>query len=552
MAEEPGDSDESPDDVPPSSSDSDASQPGDDADEVPADDSDAGEPDADESDADESDADESDADESDADRSPTDADDEDADATGAETTESGDGDDLTPAIRQVSDDGDVVADDAPIPAVREVGDVDPDDEDAAAGAGDADDADSRTEVEYDASEAEELFSIPDPADADDGDDLTPAVREIPVDAESGEGDDGPALEDAYPGRGEIETPPARDDHEPDGADAADGEPGHEPADDGYETVDDDMDAPLAGEAAREAADAPASDGGYADEVGGGNEYGHTHEEVYDDDVYEDEEWEPEGAPDDEEMPLADHIEEMVRRLGVVVVVMAVVSGVVFPFAEELINFLWFSYLPGELVQCPGEATTAAASTENPGPPYCARVYHPLGLILARLKVATLVGFIVALPVFVYETYLFMRPGLYPHERRYYLASVPTSTVLAAVGVAFAHFLVIPAIFTYFLRYSEEAAGIAFGLTETFDLMVLLMGGFALVFQIPLFIMLALMMDLVTRKWLHDRRLLFWGAFAGIAFLFSPDPTGMAPIIVAVTMIVLFEGTLYLAKWTGRG
>jgi sec-independent protein translocase protein TatC len=291
------------------------------------------------------------------------------------------------------------------------------------------------------------------------------------------------------------------------------------------------------------ADAPASDGGYADE----NDPYATYED------YElgggDDEPAFEGAPDDREMPLADHIEEMVKRLGVVVIVMAVVSGIVFPFGTDLINFLWYSYLPGAVEQCPGAAATA--QNLGPGDAACPRVYHPLAVILARLKVATLAGFLVALPVFVYETYLFMRPGLYPKERRYYLASVPTSLVLAAVGVAFAHFLVIPAIFTYFVYYSDSATTIAFGLTETFDLMILLMGGFAIVFQIPLFIMLALMMGLVTRQWMADRRLIFWGVYAGLAFLFSPDPTGMAPIIVAATMITLHEGTLLLAKWTGR-
>lgn len=241
---------------------------------------------------------------------------------------------------------------------------------------------------------------------------------------------------------------------------------------------------------------------------------------------------PSAPLDDQEMPLSDHIEEMVRRLGIVLVLMAIVSGIVFPFGDRIINFMWYAILP---------ETTAAAP----------RLYEPLALILARLKVSTLAGFVVALPMFVYQTYRFMRPGLYPKERRYYLAAVPTSLVLATVGVLFAFYLILPAIFTYFLTYTEPVAGIAFSLTDTFGLMVLLMGSFAIIFQIPLFIMLAIMMGLTTRVWLTNRRLYFWGAFAGIAFLFSPDPTGMAPILVAVTMIVLFEGTLLLLKWTGN-
>ncbi|EMA40781.1 twin-arginine translocase subunit TatC [Halococcus hamelinensis] len=249
-----------------------------------------------------------------------------------------------------------------------------------------------------------------------------------------------------------------------------------------------------------------------------------------------------NAPlDDAEMPLADHIEEMIKRLGVVLVAMALVSGVVFLVADDLINFIWYSLLPGSAQLCPDAPADVAA---------CPRVYDPLGLILARLKVSTLAGFVVALPLFVYETYAFMRPGLYPRERRYYIAAVPTSLVLAVVGVGFAFLVVLPVIFTYFLSYSEAAANIAFGLTETFGLMTLLMGFFALVFQIPLFVMLAIMMGITTRAWLANKRLYFWGTFIGIAFLFSPDPTGMAPIIVAATMITLFEGTLLLLRWTG--
>jgi len=243
----------------------------------------------------------------------------------------------------------------------------------------------------------------------------------------------------------------------------------------------------------------------------------------------------EGPKSDEELPLADHIEEMVRRLAVVLVLGGVVALAVFPVADQAINFLWNSHIPG-------------AQTITDRRP---RLYGPLELLVTELKVSALAGFVVGLPVAVYETYLFMRPGLFPRERRYYLAAVPTSLILALIGVAFAHFVVLPAIFAYFTAYTTGTAVVAFGLKETFSLILILMGYMALVFQIPLFIMLAIMMNLTTRAWLEQRRLLFWGGFLGVAFLISPDPTGMAPIIVAATMITLFEGTLALLRWTGN-
>lgn len=248
-------------------------------------------------------------------------------------------------------------------------------------------------------------------------------------------------------------------------------------------------------------------------------------------------------PDDVEMPLTDHIEEMLGRVVIVAVIGGLATLLAFPFAGDVVTTMWYDIHPGS-------TSTCVPDPEADGciPPH---VYGPLDLLLTEIKVAALAGIVVALPVFVYQTYQFMRPGLYPHERRYYLASIPTSLVLALVGMAFAYFAILPLLFSYFLFYSEGSADIHFALVETFDIMLMLMTVLAIVFQIPLFIMLAIMMGVTTREWLEDRRIYFWIAFGGIAFIFSPDPTGMAPVMVGVTMVVLFEGTLLLLRWTGR-
>tara|TARA_A100001037_G_scaffold306085_1_gene349119 strand:+ start:35928 stop:36866 length:939 start_codon:yes stop_codon:yes gene_type:complete len=239
-----------------------------------------------------------------------------------------------------------------------------------------------------------------------------------------------------------------------------------------------------------------------------------------------------GPRDDRELPIVDHIGELIKRLAIVAGVAGLVSVITFPFADGIINFLWDSILPVSDVTRP-------------------RLYGILELKFTEFKVASLVGLIIALPIGVWQTYAFMRPGLYEHERRYYLAAIPTSLVLAIVGVSFAYFIVLPIIFTYFLYYSEGIATIGFGLGQTFNLILVLMGYLAIVFQIPIFVMLALLMGIVTRRWLIKRRILFWGGFLGLSFIFSPDPTGMAPLIVAFTMVILFEGTLLLAKWAGK-
>ncbi|WP_050033276.1 twin-arginine translocase subunit TatC [Halorubrum halophilum] len=289
-------------------------------------------------------------------------------------------------------------------------------------------------------------------------------------------------------------------------DASEDDAGEDTGDaDNADTEDDEADAPT------------AEDGGIAGGAAAGS----------------DEEFSGLEAPEtDEEMPLAAHIEEMMRRLAVVFAIGGLATLVVVTESTDLINYFWSYHIPAPMENRP-------------------RLYGPLELPLTRLKVAGLAGVVVGLPAFVYQTYRFMKPGLYDNERRYYLAAVPTSLILGGVGIAFAHFLVLPAIFSYFTTYTSDAATIAFGLAETFNLIVIMLAFMAIVFQIPLFIMLAIMMNLVTRQWLEAKRLIFWGSFLGIAFLFSPDPTGMAPIIVTLTMIVLYEGTLAVLRWTGN-
>jgi sec-independent protein translocase protein TatC len=366
-------------------------------------------------------------------------------------------------------------------------------------------------------------------EADGGPDAEQSETEESNTDEADDGDDAPEFTNVE-GLG-PDTGDDSDDGESDGdADESDGD-ADESADRGRMFEDYDPDAPP------EESTAPAAHGPV--EATPGQSPQSTRDDTEDEGMLG-------GGPDsDQEMPLAAHIEEMMKRLSVVFLVGGAVALTLLglgqlsdqvPTAVDLIDILWNNAIPG------------APEIEGRRP----RVYGPMELILTELKVTALAGLLVALPVFVYETYLFMRPGLYPQERRYYISAIPTSLILGAIGMAFSHFVIIPAIMRYFTLYTDEnVATVAYGLESTFSLILVLMGYMAIIFQIPLFIMLAIMMGIVTRQWLEDKRLLFWGGFLTIAFLVNPDPTGMTPFIIAATMIVLYEGTLAMLRWTGN-
>ncbi|MDY7080834.1 MAG: twin-arginine translocase subunit TatC, partial [Halobacteria archaeon] len=159
-------------------------------------------------------------------------------------------------------------------------------------------------------------------------------------------------------------------------------------------------------------------------------------------------------------------------------------------------------------------------------------------------------------VLVYESFQFMKPGLYPHERRYFLAVVPVSVMLVAAGLAFSYLFALPLLFGYFLSYSQAVATTGLGLVETFDLIIMTSLAFGIVFQIPLLMYLAMKMKVASRRWFESKRVYVWGGIITVATIVtrSLDPTGDAGFLIAATMILLFESTLayfrFLAKIRG--
>ncbi|MFP4632257.1 MAG: twin-arginine translocase subunit TatC [Halobacteriota archaeon] len=225
---------------------------------------------------------------------------------------------------------------------------------------------------------------------------------------------------------------------------------------------------------------------------------------------------------DEEMPLSAHIEELAKRLLVVILATTAVMVVAFVYSDWLLDVIWYQFFDF--------------------PP---RVYQPFAEILTRLRLSAMLGLALAVPLLVYEAFEFMKPGLYPSEQRYFLSVVPVSVVLMSLGMAFSFTFALPVLFRYFIFYSEDVATAGLGLVETFNLIVLVSLAFGVVFQVPLLMVFAVKMEVASRRWFDEHRIYVWGGCITVAALFAGtlDPTGVAGLMVALTMILLFEGTV---------
>ena len=150
-----------------------------------------------------------------------------------------------------------------------------------------------------------------------------------------------------------------------------------------------------------------------------------------------------------------------------------------------------------------------------------------GAFLFHLKISILAGFIVSAPMWFYQIWRFVAPGLYKSERRLVIPFVFTTSFFFFMGVTFCYVLVMPFAFDFFLSYSMEVGGrhLLPDITledylTTFTKIIL---AFGIVFQTPIFLGFLSWVGVIThRSLINQWRWATVGSFVIAAFLTPPD------------------------------
>lgn len=238
----------------------------------------------------------------------------------------------------------------------------------------------------------------------------------------------------------------------------------------------------------------------------------------------------EGPIGDEELPILEHLMELRRRLIHILIPFGIATVLIFPFSNISLRLLLFHNLfPEEMALF---------------------VYSPMEWLSVRLLFSSLVALSVTIPLAIYEVFAFIRPGLYPSERKFFLMTVIPSLCSYGIGALFAYLFVLPVIFGYLIAYSGDIAQVAYSIKRIFSLILYTAVGFGLIFQIPFMMVLAVKLRIVTYSWLRDKRFVVYGLIIGIAFFIIADPTGIS-MIMAVLSIALFELGLLITRYIGR-
>ena len=232
-----------------------------------------------------------------------------------------------------------------------------------------------------------------------------------------------------------------------------------------------------------------------------------------------------GPPEDVDMELTEHIAELRKRLTRIVIALVAGLVVVFNFSDKIIRELWDYLFHTHIAMV---------------------AFSPTEWIMARLAVSLVISFTVLYPYIMYELYLFAKPGLYEHERRFVKIFLPFSYVLFLTGAALAIFVVLPRMYSLFVRGylgARPFLSVKRTLYSTFKVAL----AFGLAFQIPVLVAIAARLGIVNSKWLKDKRLIVYIAVFLLATNVTLDFTGISQLIVLSVVVVMYEVSILIAK-----
>ncbi|TVZ77266.1 twin-arginine translocase subunit TatC [Streptomyces sp. BK340] len=246
---------------------------------------------------------------------------------------------------------------------------------------------------------------------------------------------------------------------------------------------------------------------------------------------------PEGR-----MPLAKHLRELRNRLAKAILAILVVTVAAAFAYKGIVNVVTRPVL--DSVGCP---TSFADLAKQPADTACARITINglLAPFTLALKVSLMAGFVLASPVWLYQLWAFVAPGLHGHERKYAYAFVGAGVPLFFGGALLAY-KVLPSTAKVLIGFTPHRVENLLPLDDLLDLVTRMVVVFGLSFEMPL---LLVMLNLTGV--LRGRRMLGWwrGMIVGITVFSavatpSTDPLTMlalaSPIWVLYFAAVVFS------------
>jgi len=239
-------------------------------------------------------------------------------------------------------------------------------------------------------------------------------------------------------------------------------------------------------------------------------------------------------PSGDEMPFLDHLEELRWRLLWSLLAVVVGAGVGFLLVMKL-NVL------GILID-PIEPFLHGSRL---------KYLSPTDPFFITVKLAIVVGLLLASPVLIYQVWAFFGPALLPHEKRVIVPALYMGLVLFGLGVWSAYTVVLPMTLKFTMGFQTEALEQAITIGPYLDVVTRVLLAFGTVFELPVVILILSALGLVTPEFLASKRKHAILIITVVASLLTPGDVITLTLMMMVPLVFLYEFSIVLSRMVTR-
>jgi sec-independent protein translocase protein TatC len=236
-----------------------------------------------------------------------------------------------------------------------------------------------------------------------------------------------------------------------------------------------------------------------------------------------------ASENDGRMTVVEHLAELRRRIIISLIAVTLAAIVCFIFSESIIKFFVTYYKDATQ----GEKTQLI-------------FLGPLDAFITRLKVATYGGIIVAVPVWLWELWRFVTPGLHPREKRYAVPFLLTSLALFGLG-GYVAFVTLPRALDFLLNVGGSELEPLLTADRYLSLVSLMVLAFGLAFEFPVVLTFLLVARIIETAQLRRWRR---GAIVVIvifAAVITPSQDPYSLFAMAIPMYIFYEASIIIGR-----
>lgn len=169
---------------------------------------------------------------------------------------------------------------------------------------------------------------------------------------------------------------------------------------------------------------------------------------------------------------------------------------------------------------------------------------PIDKFMAHIKIAFVMGLIVAAPFWLYQLWKFISPALYRNEKKYAAGFIFFGTLQFLLGVSFSYFVVLPMAFKFLMHFGGDIDKPMITIDEYLGFFTQTSVVFGLTFEMPVIISVLGMAGLISQRFLKEKRKYAIIVIAALSAIAAP-PDALSMVMLMVPLWLMYEVSIFV-------